>query len=279
MTPAESQLPYLIIGCGYLGRRVAAMWRAEGKRVLALTRGRADELRAIGVEPVIGDILKPDTLAGLPRAAAVFCAVAPDRAAGATSREIYLDGLRNLLAALPAPGRFVHVSSTSVYGQTDGRVIDETSPTEPSEESGRIALAAEELLRSIVPDAIVLRFAGIYGPGRVIRRAAVERGEPIAADPEKWLNLIHVEDGARAVVAAAERGRPGGTYLIADGSPVCRRDYYTFLAELLGAPAPHFTPPAQPDRTDRRASNRKMREELGNEPTYPDYRSGLQSSL
>jgi nucleoside-diphosphate-sugar epimerase len=271
--------PYLIIGCGYLGRRAAALWRAEGKRVLALTRGRADDLRAIGVEAIIGDILKPDTLAGLPRAAAVLCAVAPDRAAGATSREVYLDGLRNLLAALPTPDRFVYVGTTSVYGQTDGRVVDETSPTEPVEESGQIALSGEELLRSIVPDAIVLRFAGIYGPGRVIRRAAVERGEPIAADPEKWLNLIHVDDGARAVVAAAERGRPGETYLVADGSPVRRRDYYAFLAELLGAPPPRFTPPPRPDRTDRRASNRMMREGLGVEPTYPDYRTGLRISL
>jgi nucleoside-diphosphate-sugar epimerase len=123
----------------------------------------------------------------------------------------------------------------------------------------------------------VLRFAGIYGPGRVIRRAAIENGGPIATDPDGWLNLIHVEDGAAAVIAAAERGRPGQTYNVADDRPITRREFYTELAALLGAPAPRFVPAVE--RTDRRISNRRMRDELVVELQFLDFRIGLRDAL
>ena len=159
-----------------------------------------------------------------------------DRSSGRSFREVYLDGLRNVLDRLPKPSRFIYVSSTSVYGQSGGEEVDETSPTEPRDENGRIVLAAEQLLRSKLPDAIVLRFAGIYGPGRIIRRAAIERGEPLIGDADKWLNLIHVDDGALAILAAEEHGRAGkAAYLVADDEPVRRREFYTFMAELLKA--------------------------------------------
>src|SRR5262249_53289182 len=188
----------------------------------------------------------------------------------------------NTLDVLPAPRRFVYVSSTSVYGQTDGGWVDESSPTEPGDESGRIVLECERLLRERLPAAIILRFAGIYGPGRIIKRAALEKGEPLATDPDRRINLIHVEDGARTVVAGAERGQLGTTYNVADGRPVTRREYYTALAEFLGAPPPRFEPtPAsgsRQDRTDRRVSNRRLRDELGVELDYPDFKAGLKAA-
>src|SRR5207247_1991336 len=120
--------------------------------------------------------------------------------------------LANVLAQLPPPKRFIYVSSSSVYGQTNGGWVDETSPTEPNEESGRIVLEAENLLRAKLPNAIFLRFAGIYGPGRLLRRQTIERGDPIVGDADKWLNLIHVDDGARVILAAEERAEPGRVY-------------------------------------------------------------------
>ena len=131
-----------------------------------------------------------------------------DRSSGQTMRAVYVEGLANVLAALPAPARFVHVSSTSVYGQTDGEEVDEQSATEPEEESGKIVLEAERVLRRAAPEAIILRFAGIYGPGRLLRRQAIEAGEPIVGNADKWLNLIQVEDGAEAVLAAVELQHP-----------------------------------------------------------------------
>jgi nucleoside-diphosphate-sugar epimerase len=265
---------FLILGCGYLGRAVARRWLAQGHRLTALTRSRAEELRSLGIEPVVGDVTDPALR--LPAADTVLYAVGLDRSAGWTMREVYVGGLTSVLNALTAQ-RFIYVSSTGVYGQAGGEWVDEASPTEPADEGGRVVLECERLLREWRPDAVVLRFAGIYGPGRVIRRAAVERGEPIAADPDGWLNLIHVEDGAAAVVAAAERGEPGRTYNVADDRPLTRREFYTELATRLGAPAPRFVPAAE--RTNRRVSNRRLREELGVELQFPDFRAGLRDAI
>ena len=141
-------------------------------------------------------------------------------------RTVFVDGLANVLDALEGQGRFVHVSSTGVYAQRDGEAVDETAATEPASESGRVVLEAERLLRERRPGAVVLRFAGIYGPGRLIREKDVRAGEALSGDPEQWLNLIHVEDGAAAVAAALERGRPGTVCNVCDDRPVRRRDFY-----------------------------------------------------
>ena len=277
----------LIVGCGYLGRRVVPLWRAEGHRVFATTRSdaHAEELRRLGAEPVRCDVLDPATLRGLPAADAVAYCVGFDRAAGASLRDVYVTGLGNVLAALPAPGRFVHVSSTGVYGQCDGEDVDEGAATDPPEESGRVVLEAEQLLRGRLPGAVVLRFSGIYGPGRLLRGQAVRDGEPIVGDPDRWLNLIHVADGAAAVVAAAERARPGAVYNVSDDRPVRRRDFYRLLARLLGGPEPRFVPPppGSPlpahERANRRILNRRLRADLGVALRYPSYEEGLPASV
>lgn len=279
MAPPPDPRPALVIGCGYLGRLVSAAWRASRRQVAALTRNRADELAAFGLEPIVGDVLDPASLKALPAASTVLYAVGLDRSAGRSMRDVYVGGLHNVLAALPPCGRFLYVSSTSVYGQTDGALVDEQSPTEPREESGRIVLEAERLLRELRPEAITLRFAGIYGPGRLLRRKAqFDEGVPLPGDPEGFLNLIHVEDGARAVIAAEERGRPGETYLVADDTPVRRREFYSHLAHLLGTPPARFEDRAS-SVANRRISNRKARSELGFVPRFPSYVEGLAASV
>jgi nucleoside-diphosphate-sugar epimerase len=270
----------LIVGCGYLGRRVAQRWRTEGHRVFATTRRpeRAAELRAAGIEPVVCDVLAPDSLRALPDVETVAYCVGLDRSAGVPMRTVYVGGLTNVLAERAWP-RLVYVSSTGVYGQDDGSEVDETAATEPAEESGRVVLEAERLLCQRLPGAVVLRFAGIYGPGRLIRSEALRRGEPILGEPERWLNLIHVEDGAAAVVAAAERGRAGAVYNVSDDRPVRRRDFYALLARLLGAPPPRFVAPPLPEGAGRRVVNRRLREELGVALHCPSYEGGLPALL
>ena len=274
----------LVIGCGYLGRRVADQGRAAGRRVFATTRSRrrAAEFQALGLEPVLCDVTDPDSLLALPAGAdAVYC-VGFDRAAGAGMRMVFVDGLANVLDTLDEAGRLVYVSSTGVYAQHDGEAVDETAATQPASESGRVVLEAERLLHGRRPDAVTLRFAGIYGPGRLIREREVRAGDALSGDPEQWLNLIHVEDGAAAVTAALERGRPGAVYNVNDDRPVRRRAFYTRLAELLSAPPPWFPPPLEgqaADRANRRIVNRRMREELGVTPRYPSYAEGLAASL
>ncbi len=271
----------LIFGCGYLGRCVAEKWLKQGRRVFAVTRGGS--ILPAGVERIVGDVVQPETLKALPSVDTVLYAIGFDRTAGPSMRAVYVDGLANVLTHLPQPKRFVYVSSSSVYGQTDGVWIDESAPTKPAEESGRIVLEAESLLLAKLASTIILRFSGIYGPGRLLRRQTIEKGEPIVGDADKWLNLIHRDDGVRAVLAAETRGTPGCVYNVCDDHPVRRRYFYTTLARVLGAAPPMFvTPPAnQPipphERAHRRINNLRLKRDLGVVLQYPNYDQGLRA--
>src|SRR5262245_19710432 len=121
----------LIIGCGYLGQRVARLWRGQGKSVAATTRKAQppSAFSELGLQPIVGDGLKPESLSMLPRAKTVLYAVGLDRTSGTAMAAVYVDGLANVLDAMPKPERFLYVSSTSVYGQADGRWVDENAAT------------------------------------------------------------------------------------------------------------------------------------------------------
>jgi len=270
-----AKIDVLILGCGYVGRRVAARWLAQGRRVAALTRGRAAELAQLGIEPIVGDVCDPDSLQNLPQVSVVLHAIGLDRSSGRSMRDVYVNGLANVLAALPKPKQIVHVSSTSVYGQTDGGWVTEDSPTEPRDDSGRVVLEAEHMLRAKLPSAVILRFAGIYGPGRLMRKQALLNGEPLIGDCEKWLNLIHVDDCVESIFAAEAKAAPGATFNIADGHPVSRREFYTHWAKLLGAPPAKFEHRAEPAAANRRIANALARERLEWTPRIDDYRAGL----
>jgi len=274
----------LIMGCGYLGQHIAALWLAQNHRVFAATRSeaRASEFRLFGLHPIVCDVLKPDSLCSLPHVQSIAYCIGLDRSSGVSMRSLYVDGLANVLAALPqhAP-RFVYVSSTSVYAQTCGEEVDDAAITEPLEGSGKVVLEAEQLLRARLPSAIILRFAGIYGPERLMHAQAIHAGEPVTGNADKWLNLIHVGDGAAAVVAADNRAAAGSLYNVSDNSPVRRRDFYTKLAEVLNAPQPQFLPlPAGAitsprERGQRRIVSQRMIQELGMKLQYPNYEEGI----
>jgi nucleoside-diphosphate-sugar epimerase len=277
----------LVVGCGYLGRRVAAIWRSEGMQVSALTRSSANAatLAEQEIEPVVGDVLVPETLRSLPKADVVLYAVGYDRQAGASKRDVYVRGLANVLKNLsPQMRLLLYVSSTSVYGQDAGEWVDETSETRPAAEDGQIVLAAEETVRQFCPDgaASVLRFSGIYGPGRLLRRIdSVRSGEPIAANPDGFLNLIHVEDGAQIVGRLAKRDRVEATYLVTDDRPVRRREYYGLLASLVGAPEPvfRFDPSGKLGSLNKRCCNARLKAELGEILGFPTIDTGLAQAI
>lgn len=277
MSPLVDSDARLIFGCGYLGRRVAQLWRANGRRVLALTRRCADTLSATGVEPITGDVCDADSLKALPAVGTVLYAVGMDRSTGRSMRDVYVGGLENVLRTLPVCERFIYVSSTSVYGQSNGEWVNEDGPTEPTEESGLVVLEAEQLLRAKRPDAIILRSAGLYGPDRLLRKQPILKGEPLVGDAQKWLNLVHVADAAAAVLHAEACGVLGATYNLSDGSPVSRRAFYTRLAELLGTEA-RFEPRDESGSPNRRIDSARFRA-LGWEPAFGSYRDGLSAAV
>jgi nucleoside-diphosphate-sugar epimerase len=281
-------MPRLIVGCGYLGLRVAQRWLDAGDEVYAVTRSaeRAGKLQQLGLWPVVADVLSDDieSLADLPPMETMLYAVGFDRTAGRTIDEVYVEGLRNVLDAISSEtGRIIYVSSTGVYGDNDGDWVDEETPCHPIRAGGKACLAAEQLLMGhrLSDKAIVLRMAGIYGPGRIPRVEQILAGEVIPAPAEGFLNLIHVDDASRVVLAAEKRATPPRTYVVSDGHPCPRRDYFVELARLLNAPAPRFEEPApempvaQRALADKRVRNARMAAELTLDLIYPTYRDGL----
>ncbi len=276
----------LIFGCGYLGIRVARRWLAEGGDVFAVTRSaeRAAELQRLGIAAVPGDVTRPESFAALPVAETVLYAIGYDRRSEASREEVYVEGLRAALGALPREtGRIVYISSTGVYGDTAGRPVDEESPCHPNRESGRAILAAEHVLRQhpLGRQAVILRLAGIYGPDRIPRIADLLAGRPLSIPRNACLNLIHVDDAATAVLSAESRGCPGAVYNVSDGHPCGRRDFYRYLARRLQLPEPEFVEPSADEAArqragvDKRVSNARMLAEFGIELRYPSFREGL----
>jgi nucleoside-diphosphate-sugar epimerase len=301
----------LIFGCGYLGLRVARLWLAAGERVYAVTRTaeRAAVLAAEGVEPIVSDVaaggsppLPQDVetvlwavgfgrsrLPGGTLSAEKTGASDTDARSGSASptypiHDLYVGGLASAVIALPATvRRFIYISSTGVYGQVTGDEVDEDSPCEPTRGGGRATLAAENGLRTgpLANRTIIVRLAGLYGPGRIPRSKELLAGEPIDAPSKGWLNLIHVEDAARIVLLAEAKAPLPSLYVVSDGQPVERADYYRELARLLGAPPPRFIePPAGSHARERAGSNkrvnpRRLFAELGPTLAYPSYREGL----
>lgn len=281
LTPGPEPTTRLVVGCGYLGTRVATRWLAAGDRVVAVTRRqeRALELAALGLEPLVADVTSPAFGAAgtLPDAATVFWAVGFDRGSGATHRDVHVTGLARLLDALPGAPRVIFSSSTGVWGDEDGRVVSEETPAHPSREAGQVLLEAESLLRAHPRGpGVALRFAGLYGPGRLPRIADLRAGRPIAADPASWLNLVHVDDAAEIVRIVAAAAHPRPLYVVSDGHPVQRRDWYGRLATLSGSPPPAWDPAAPRIRgADKRVDPALLFHDLPIRLVYPDALAAL----
>jgi nucleoside-diphosphate-sugar epimerase len=266
----------------------------RGHAVWGLRRSVAgcDGLATVGIRPLAADVTAPGSLAHLDAGYdwVVNC-VSASGGGVADYRRVYLDGARNLLAWLRPrpPRRFVYTSSTGVYGQVDGSEVDEASPTEPSTDTGAVLVETERVLldaaeREGLP-AVVLRVAGIYGPGRGYWLRQFLAGEArIEGDGSRVLNLVHRDDAAGAIAAALERGRTGGVYNVADDEPVTQLDLFRWLAARLGRPLP---PAVAADRTsarrrgltNKRVSNRRLRQELAWAPIYPTFREGFAAEL
>jgi nucleoside-diphosphate-sugar epimerase len=278
----------LIFGCGYLGSRVAALWQAAGHVVYAVTRSpeRAAELTEMDLRPIVADVAGSTELVLPQEVETVLFAVGYDRGSGLAIHEVYAGGLARAIAAVPAStAKFLYISSTGVYGHVTGSEVDESSPCEPTREGGRACLAAERVLEasSLTDRAVILRLAGIYGPGRIPRAKDLLAGQPIDAPAGGWLNLIHVDDAARIVLLAEERAPLPSLYVVSDGQPVPRGEYYRELARLLGAPPPQFvapaadSPAAQRAASDKRVNSQKLMSELQPRLLYPSYREGLRA--
>ena len=271
----------LIIGCGFLGEATAEIFSERGKRVLGLVRsadtlaslvGRNFDSAACDVtDQVSVDGLIPK-LHGIPLA--IYC-VSSGRGGADTYAAVYRDGLRRVLESW-APRRMIFVSSTSVYGQTDGALVNEESPAVPDRETGRILLAAEDM--ALAAGGSVARLSGIYGPGRSVLLRKFLSGEALLEDGgNRWINQIHRDDAAKALANLAKASAIPGVYNVTDNSPATQREVYGWMADFLNRPLP---PEGVADFnrkrgwTSKKVSNAKLLS-IGWSPEFPSYRDAL----
>ncbi|MEL7061587.1 MAG: SDR family oxidoreductase [Acidobacteriota bacterium] len=275
---------WLIAGCGDLGLLVAAAVRAQGATVWGLRRHI--EKLPDWLPSLRADLATGEGLDRLPAIDVVLYTASADRYSDEAYRAAYVDGPRHLIDALERrqhPGsrpRWLHVSSTSVYAQSDGSWVDEDSPTRPASFGGQRLLEGEVLLRGR-PDSVVLRLAGLYGPGRARLVDRIRSGEARRLAPPVHTNRIHLADAARALVHLATLSAPERLYLGVDDAPVLDGEVKTWLADRLGVANPPIagaSPTSRAMRSNKRCSNRRLRAS-GFRFRFPDYRSGYESLL
>jgi nucleoside-diphosphate-sugar epimerase len=280
----------LIIGCGYVGLPLGIELVRLGHEVFGLRRNTAaeNELKSAGLKPIFADITQLDELKKLPCDFdwVVNCVAAN----GADYSEVYLRGTKNIVAWLEnsPPKKFVYTSSTSVYAQNDGSLVNENSPAEPLAETSKILVATEKVLLAAFAEkkfpAVILRVAGIYGPQRGhLFRQFLKNEARLDGDGARFLNMIHRDDVIGAIIAALKNGRAGEIYNAADDAPVSQLNLYKWLAERLEKKLPASETENLPARkrgvTNKRVSNEKLKTELKYQFQFPDFRRGYAQEI
>lgn len=278
----------LIVGCGDIGIPLGCQLVDEGAEVWGLRRNPGPLPGAI--HAIAADVTDPASLVSLARLEFDY-AVITLTPAGFTEqgyRSVFVDGMRQLLAVLakqPRLRRVLHVSSTSVYHQHAGEWVDETSATAPTSFSGKALLEGEQLLVEAPLASTVVRFAGIYGPGRRRLIEQVLRGEGCPQEPPLYTNRIHRDDCVGVLKHLLQRDFSGEDceplYIGVDSEPVALWEVKQWLAALLGVSLSD-TAAAAPGKTLRRNSKRCSNRRLlasGYRLQYPDFRAGYRSML
>jgi nucleoside-diphosphate-sugar epimerase len=273
----------LVAGCGYVGTELTRILAADGGNQVWGLRRRSAPMPD-GVQAILADLSRPGTLTTLPsRLDAVVYTVGADGHTPEQYERAYVEGLANLWTALRAAGgsprRLVVVTSTAVYAQNDGEWVDESSPTEPREFSGQTLLRSEALALSLQTEPVIVRFGGIYGPGRTRFVDSVRSGTaPLGAGPE-YTNRIHLVDCAGVLAHLIRLDAPASIYVGVDDEPADRRAVVEWLAERLGvAPPPPLPKGTQAPSRGKRCSNRSLRES-GYAFRFPSYREGYAEVL
>lgn len=281
------------MGCGYTGRRLLKICRDAGRDFLGIVRSAASlaQLHSTGVAAAILDLDAPG--GHLPQGwtrdrAVIYMAPPPD--AGDTD-----DRVRAFLARMAAaPVALVYLSTTAVYGDTGGAIVDESTPPAPGSARGRRRLDAEHALldwgRASGVPLRILRVPGIYGPGRLpVER--IRQGAPVVRTGDAGPgNRIHVHDLAAVSLVAADYAGPERIFNVGDGNHASMTDYFRCVARLAGMADPpelpldelleRVTPAMRGFLVEsRRVDTTRMRETLGFQPRYAGLEAGVAASL
>lgn len=287
----------LLLGFGDLGRRLAPRLIASGWDVAGLRRSPD---RFPRVSMVAGDCRDKALLAKVIAGQDLLVVtLTPGKFNEEAYRSTYVDGATTLVEVVARsthkPRHVLWVSSTSVYGQSAGEWVDESSPTHPQNWSGRTLLEAENIVASCSAPLTCVRFSGIYGPGRSRLMDQVRAGQVSPATPVRWSNRIHREDCAGVLHHLAltiQSQRPiHPIYIASDCEPAPLHEVQGWLASQLGVElnplasgdAAHHSPQNDHTQSPRPPSNRRLKNDrllaTGYRFIYPNFREGYGALL
>ena len=262
----------LIAGCGDVGGELARRLLSDGHEVFGLRR--RTHLLPEGVRPVAGDLQDPASLRALPGGIDVLCYTASaDERTAAGYRGAYVDGVRNLLCAVSnksALRRVLYASSTRVYPQHDGERVEEDSPAGGADTYARLLLEGEREVRAAPTSAVVVRFGGIYGPGRTRLIDLVRKGGTCIA--AHYTNRIHRDDCAGVLRHLLQLERPARLYLGTDHEPATQCEVMDWIARRLRLPSPPRRD-GNPASTGKRCDNARL-VASGYTFEFPTFREG-----
>ena len=276
----------LVLGCGDVGMRLLPLVRARF-RVYAVTSNpeRCAELRAAGAIPVIADLDQPATLRRLRGLVQHVVHLAPPQSEGTLDRRT-----RHLSAILPDGARMVYVSTTGVYGDCGGALIDETRTVNPHNARARRRVDAERVLRAWAMRAgasvAIVRVPGIYARDRLPLKRLAQGTPALLAEDDVYTNHIHADDLACIVALALYRGLPGRIYHAVDDTQLKMGDYFDTVADAFGMARPPRVARVQLAASvspmllsfmseSRRISNSRIKDELGMRLAYPEVAAAL----
>lgn len=276
----------LLIGCGEIGTQLGLELCQAGLHCIGLKR-HLNQLPA-PIQGLQADVTDPASLKDLPAHDYLIYSLVPAEYSESGYQRAYVEGLSNLLTALEEqnlnPKRLFYISSSAVYGQRDGQWIDDLSPTEPTGFSGRVMLQAEALLQRSALATTVIRYSGIYGPGRERILNWVRQGLGASAEPQHYGNRIHVDDCVGVLHFLIDKDLAGhelaGCYLASDPHPTSYHEVLEWLRQQLGLPQPTQW---QDFGVKLRSGSKRCRPQRlldsGYAFRHPDYQSGFQSLL
>lgn len=274
---------------GVLARRLAAAgWSVAGT---CQSPARRDELIADGIEAHLFDRGRPlaDVGGAFNGVTHLLNSVPPD-----ADGDPVLAAHGPALAAIDGLRWAGYLSTTGVYGDTGGAMVDETAPLVPTSVRARRRVDAEAAWLALWRDrglpVHVFRLAGIYGPGRSVLDKVRDGSAQRIDRPGHAFGRIHVDDIATVLIASIARPDSGAIYNVCDDEPAPPAEVTAFACDLLGIAPPPLVPFAEATaamspmalsfwRDNRRVDNTRIKADLGVRLAYPTYREGLRAVL
>jgi len=275
----------LIAGCGYVGSELARLLVDDGDTVYALTRSSRVEVE--GVTAVHADLTVVESLKHLPdRLDAIVFTAGSDEFTDDAYKAIYVDGLSNLLRPSAGGGarsenqrtRLVVATSTAVYGQDAGEFVDESDQTSPTRFSGLRMLESESVAANSPQQSILVRFGGIYGPGRTRFLDRIHGRQAPLSNAASYTNRIHRDDCAGVLRHLLRYPNPAPVYLGVDHEPADRNDVIRWISKKFDIEPPSVPEDCKDRVTGKRCSNHLLLS-TGYRFRYPTFREGYEEMI